>query len=183
MQSMRSDNTRVVLVCRCSSNLLSVSVLFDSPPQGLAHLKAEQGTLFSFFFVGLVGFFFLLLFAHCLAWFWWCNFALLCLYYLSMCICVLQCSQCCCRDVGRVCVCVLVGKGAWRAWHVPRLTFIAFSHSLRLCISSPLFHPGFCVYYITVDRSQLQPLTCCDTLYCSCLDLRGDRVAEGRMEE
>lgn len=54
MQSMHNDNTTAVLVCVLFNIFLCPS-LFDSPLQGLAHLKAEQGTpffsfLYCFFF-------------------------------------------------------------------------------------------------------------------------------------
>lgn len=108
-------------------------------------------------------------FTHCLAWFW--AIYAVCLHYLSLCICVLLCLHCCCRDVGLcVCVCVFLwvyckGTGMYGS------SACSSSHLLPLYASMPP-HPCFTqvfVYYIIVYCSVPQ-LTCSDTLHCSSMN-------------
>ncbi len=135
--------------------------MFNFSLQGLAHLKAEQGTLF-FVFVEL---YYVFLFPHRLAWFW--GVILCCVLSLPVRVhlCVAMLPLFLQRSV---CVCVLVGRDAWRhGMFLISTSSLSLSVSLRFCVSSPSFHPGFCVLHNCVLFSVPQ-LTCSDTLHCSC---------------
>lgn len=142
MQSMHNDNTTAVLVCVLFNVSLCPS-LFDSPLQGLAHLKAEQGTPFFSFLTQL---FFCFFFTHCLAWFW--AVCAVGLRYLSVCICVLQCSSVAAEKWEGLCVCVCVcivrvrmhSGSACSSSHL-RLS-LSLSLSLLLCLLT-LVSPRF----------------------------------------
>lgn len=104
-QSMHNDNTTAVLVCH-SEHFLSVplwnSLLKASHTWRQSKVFCPYGCLCFCWLAAWLG-----IVALCDA---------MCLRYLSVCICVLQYSHCCCREVGGF-VCV--------AWHVPHLTFVS----------------------------------------------------------
>lgn len=172
MQSMHNDNTTVVLACLCVHPLsLFSSSVFAFSFQGLAHLKAEQGTLFSvalYFFLPFFAVFIGLVLGHLHLCTWQVVRVHLCadgvmiplLPWNSKMVCVCVCVRVCC--VGR-----MHEADACSSFCIPP------PHaSASLC---PCFTQAFLALHNCVGVLFLQ-LRCSDTLHCSCLTF----VASGK---
>lgn len=164
---MHNDNTTLVLACLCV-HLLSLfsSSVFAFSFQGLAHLKAEQGTLSSVALYFFPSFF---CFTH---WFWGICTARF--DKLSVSICVLWWFPCCCGIAGWF-VCLYLLCCVWRMHEDDACSSFRI-HPPHASVSlRPCFMQTFLALHNCVGGLFLQ-LRCGDTLHCSCLTF----VASGK---